>query len=190
MTDKAIVTLATLRERVQKGNIPQIEIMSSLDALTEELKRLKTAASAIGSLFPIVVDYRKSLAQMIADAHLDWVNQCINAQNFRLPKKRTEEEVILELVHPQRVVTTRDAEKEVKKNRKLRTATLPEQLAFATHYTDKQREFPIVALGSSCVVNGDRRVPCLYGRSTERNLGLHWRGGSWSSDYRFLAARK
>lgn len=190
MTNAAIAKLVTLRERVYRGDIPPIEIVSSLDALAEDLKRLDTAAAVTGKLFPVVVDYRKSLAQMIADAHLDRVDQNIHAANFRLPKKRTREDVILELVHLDRLITTSGAEHEVKKNRKLRLATLPEQLAFAAHYPDKQREFPIVALGSSCVLHGSRHVPYLWGSDSRRELGLPWYGGSWLADYRFLAARK
>lgn len=182
--------LAALYERVRKGDISQIEISSSLETFIQELKRADTAASATGNLFPVVVDYRKSLAQMIAAAHLNWVNHDINAQNFRLPKKRTEEDVILELVHPNRLITTSDVEHEVKRNRKLRLATLPEQVAFAAYYPDKQREFPIVALGSSRFLLGDRLVPCLWSFDSRRELDLSWCDDSWPAGCRFLAARK
>jgi hypothetical protein len=47
----------------------------------------------------------------------------------------------------------------------------------------------VVALGSSCVVDDYRRVPCRHCFGTERNLSLrHW-DGDWLGNFRFLAVR-
>lgn len=72
-----------------------------------------------------------------------------------------------------------------------RPATGREARAYAKANPEVQRQFPIVALGSSWVdLNGDRLVPYLVDWRGERALDLDWTGGDWNSGWRFLAARK
>lgn len=65
-------------------------------------------------------------------------------------------------------------------------------LAVGAHpkHRELQRQFPIIARGSSAVVLGYRGVPCLYGRGARRDLRLHWGGGDWDGVCRFLLVRK
>lgn len=64
-------------------------------------------------------------------------------------------------------------------------ATFSELLA----WPDWNEEDIIVALGSVGEVHGDRRVPYLRARGSERRLGLDWWGFSWHSACRFLGVR-
>jgi len=75
----------------------------------------------------------------------------------------------------------------------LRPATLPELLAFGAKYPDKQKEFPIMALGSVWIdPDGDRRVHSLGWVEGERELHLGWDkpGYVWGDYCRFLAVSK
>ena len=72
----------------------------------------------------------------------------------------------------------------------LRAATLPELLAFDATYPEKQHEFPIVALGSVWRDRrGNRDVPCLLWRASERSLDLYWHDDGWGGHCRFAAVR-
>ncbi len=70
-------------------------------------------------------------------------------------------------------------------------AELHELLPVGAQHPGKQREFPIIALGSKwqgpC---GHWYVPYLGRWRGERGLRLRWFGSAWSESCRFLAFRK
>ena len=71
-----------------------------------------------------------------------------------------------------------------------RPATHLEAYAFAKANPDLQRQFWIVALGSSTVSGGRRWVAMLDSGSDGRFLGHDWFDREWSSVSRFLFVRK
>jgi hypothetical protein len=93
-----------------------------------------------------------------------------------------------ELVHFDRDMSTENVLIELK-SRGLRPATLDELLAYARKYPDKQKEFPIVALGVSYIWDGCHDLPCLDWDGDGRGMSLDWGGSDWNSCYRFLAVR-
>ena len=142
-----------------------------------------------GRSFTVTVNYDLLLERMIEDGKYDWSNNDITANNFPMEGK-VNVEVTIELVHFNRVMESDEVQKELDKQG-LRPATLPELLAFAARYPDKQREFPIVALGSVWRSFGGRRdVPYLWSRSSGRGLGLSWLDRRWSILCHFAAVRK
>ena len=139
--------------------------------------------------YPVTVDYRKTIEEMIEAGRYDWKNPDINAKNFPVSGEDTLE-ANLELVHLNMVAGTKEVETYLEANG-LRAATLEELLAFGATYPNIQREFPIVAIGSSWVYpDGDRLVPGLSGDGSERDLFLNWNDGDWLDVCRFLAVRK
>ena len=126
-----------------------------------------------------------TIKQLIKKCKFDWVNEFITDKNF--PDKSKPEPT--ELVHFNEYLSTEEVLKKIDEQG-FRPATLRELLEFAIKNPDEQRKFPIAALGSSCVVSGDRHVLYLYGNSTGRGLGLYWFTSRWSSHYRFLVVRK
>lgn len=69
-------------------------------------------------------------------------------------------------------------------------AKLEHLLSFGEKYPDEQRKYPVIGLGSSCIIDGSRLVPRLGCSATKRNLTLnHW-NGDWPGVFRFLAVRK
>ncbi len=119
----------------------------------------------------------------------DWVNGDINPETFPLEGNGLFLNLGFTFVHLNRNATSDEALAAMEREG-LRPATFAELLAFSLKYPELQRQFPIVALGSSALIRGDRRVPYLDGHSRVRNLRLNWVGRAWNADCRFLAVRK
>ncbi|MDP2696073.1 MAG: hypothetical protein Q8O87_02355 [bacterium] len=141
----------------------------------------------------LTVDYSSTLEQMIQAGRYDWVNSDINEKNFPLNLPAgfpTKVQVIPELIHFNRVMSSDQAITEIKR-RGLRPATIWEMLAFGEHNPDLQRQFSIIALGWVWRSGaGGRRVPSLAGSAAERKLKLHWFDAVWHGRCRFLAVRE
>ena len=145
---------------------------------------------ALAPAYRLVVDYAQSLAQMIAAGRYDYANSDITSGNFPTTANDGKQEVVVELAHFGRDMES-DAVLKKFEARGLRAATLPELLAFGATYPEKQREFPIVALGSVWQGRGGGRdVPCLDGGGSGRELDLDWDGHRWFGSCRFAAVRK
>ena len=135
------------------------------------------------------VDYGQTLQQMIANGKYDYANSDITSGNFPMTGNG-KQEVVVELVHFGRDMESDAVLKEFEA-RGLRAVTLPELLAFGSHNPEKQREFPIIALGSVWQGRGgDRSVPCLSGDGSGRGLYLDWDDDRWGDYCRFAAVRK
>jgi hypothetical protein len=189
MSTPLVAKLAGLRERLSKGDISPNEAVRLLESCEAELSGLGTTpASIVQSLFPLVVDYDLSIEELVRRGGYDWSDGDINGKKF-LIDRHGQECVNAELVHLNEAVSTKDALRGLA-NRNLHTANIVETLTFGLTYKDKQRKYPIVGLGSSCTVLGDRYFPCLWSIGSERRLDLHWTDSGWHSDCRFLAIRK
>ena len=166
---------------------------------TDEQLRRKIAALIVQAGKPIeklaencykvLVDYGQTLQQMIAAGAYDYANLNITAEHFPMTGDG-KREVVVELVHFGRDMESDAILKEFEA-RGLRPATLPELLAFGATYPEKQREFPILALGSVWQgPDGGRDVACLGDWDAKRGLGLDWDDDRWDVDCRFAAVRK
>src|SRR3989338_11533408 len=132
-------------------------------------KLIDAAVGVAENCYKVLVDYEQTLQQMIAVGKYDYANSDINSNNFPITGNG-KQEVIVELVHYGRDMTTDDVLKDFEA-RGLRAATLPELLAFGATYPEKQREFPIVALGSVWQGRvGNRFVHYLGRRGSKREL--------------------
>ncbi len=139
--------------------------------------------------FQILVNYAQTLDQMIKTGEYDWVNSTITQKNFPI-EGEGQVELIPELLHLGRDASTDEVLAGIDKQG-YRPATLPELLAFGARYPDKQREFPIVALGSfwrNC--DGHRFVAVLDVDGCGRCLSIGWCGCDWNEHCRFLVVRK
>jgi hypothetical protein len=138
----------------------------------------------------IIVDYTRSLAEMIKAGAYDFVNPDITSERFPI-KGIGKVKLNPELIHYGKFMSSDDIIKDMNQ-RGFRPATLPELLAYGEKYPDKQREFPIIALGSVWRSwYGGRSVACLLpAGGSARWLGLPDWGGDWRDSDRFLAFRK
>lgn len=139
--------------------------------------------------FRIVVDYSKSLAEMISVGNYDWANSDISEKNFPV-KGNGHVELNIELIHYDKRMESDDIVRDME-SRNLRLITPPELLAFGKAYPDKQRKFPIIALGLVCrCLYNYRYVAYLCSRGSKRGLGLASVIGGWNEDCRFAAVHK
>jgi hypothetical protein len=126
-----------------------------------------------------------SFAEHIAYGTYDWVNNDITKKRFPLTLPAGPRQLVL--VHFNKVMTSQKVEAWAKDNG-YEVALIDDLLAVGSHseYKELQRQFPIVALGSSAVLDGDRHVSCLCRVDSERYLFLIYDGDDWFARCRFL----
>ncbi len=174
VNDEQIHSLVT-----DNGQVPMDRI---LDVVAEYFH-------AAANVFTLPVNSALPLAEAIAAGKYDWVNPDITPDRFPIFGEATVE-VEMRFVHFNCAMESDNVLKELDQAG-LRPATLAELLAFGAKYPDKQREFPIIALGSVWQDRyGDRNVPGLWNDASVRRLRLNWFDSGWDEDCRFLACRK
>jgi hypothetical protein len=139
----------------------------------------------------LTVDYGQSLQQMIAAGHYDWTNPDITAKWFPIKgagivpveTRLFQFDRYLPSEAAVAAITTVDAKNPWER------ATIEHLLVFGASNPDKQRRYPIVALGSVAEVNGRRYVPYLDGSDAGRYLGIAWWDSDWDDVFRCLAVR-
>lgn len=163
--------------------------LKSEDFISQITDLAMKMTGAVRDGFHIIVDYAKTLDEMIRAGAYDWVNSNITSEYFPV-KGEGRVELNAELVHYGKFMSS-DSIVQDMGSHGLRPGTLAELLAFGGKYPEKQREFPIVALGSVWRDwHGDRFVAFLHCYESRRELDLGiWEGG-WGGRYRFLAFRK
>lgn len=158
-------------------------------ALRKALMPTVKAAAVPSNIFPVIVDYGKTVEAMIKADNYHLANPNITSKNFHT-KKSGIQEVVIELIHFNRVISTDEAVKGLYQTG-CRPADLYELLAFGKKYPDIQREFPIAALGSVWQdLDGYSNAPYLYRLGPKRCLRLEWTGQGWHGHWRFAAVRK
>jgi hypothetical protein len=171
------------------GTYAHVHRLSRPDGEELIVKIADLIVGARAEVFKVVVDYSQTLADMIAAGKYDWVNSDITQEHFPVKGEgKVESELVL--VHLNRTASTEEVLKELD-NRGLQPATIAELLAFGAKYPDKQKEFPIIALGSVWQPpHGHRLVAYLHEHASDRHLYLFWYERGWPGSSRFLASRK
>ena len=178
--------LARLAEKAKQRGLTDEDFRG--DGLADKIVDLLSDGRKTVNGYPVTVDYRQSLKDMIQAGRYDYANSDITEKHF--PVASGPAELSIELVHFDRVMSSEDVLAEFDR-RGLRPATLPELLAFGKAYPEVQLEFPVVALASVWRSWGvGRLVPFLWSNADERGLGLDWLVDRWGPHYRFAAVRK
>lgn len=138
----------------------------------------------------ISIDYNLSLIKMIEAGQYNWCNDNINSKNFPIVGQgvmRYETKLF-----DFGCVSSEDADRRIQESdidHPWVSAKIERVLAFGATYPEMQRKFWIVGLGSSCVIDGYRKVPVLYSDDSSRHLILNDWDGDWNGRGRFLAER-
>lgn len=111
----------------------------------------------------------------------DWVNSDITEENFPIEKVRKGD---YRLYHFDKPISSEDVLKEMEKE-----GYSPANIYELLSWRDWNNKDWVVALGSSCVLDGDRHVAYLYRYGSERYVNLYWWSYGWCGGYRFLAVR-
>jgi hypothetical protein len=141
--------------------------------------------------YPIIVDYGKSVEEMVAAGQYDWEDGDITSKNFR--KSGTGVVAVsTELVCLDKSISRPMSMVAHLKANGFRPATLAELLAFGATYPETQRQFPVVALGSSRYNSeGYRFFPRLDQNVYSRRLVMGTVSTAWWADIcRCLAVRE
>ncbi len=170
-------------------NKRKLLLVSALAFLASQLSVGVSFSASKQKVFPIKVNYDLSVESLVINGKYDWKNDAITGKNFPTTRKG-EADLVLELVHFNKVLTSEEVLKELDK-KGLRPAELHELLTFGEKYPDIQRQFPVIALGSLLRGwGGDRGVPYLYRFGGERGLDLYYFDNRWIEFCRFAAVRK
>ncbi len=171
--------LADIAEAIVHGTIPT----------REEFRKL---LGLVTMVFRFIVDYTMSLSETIALGKYDCVSDNITEKKFLKPTlfagvQQATQAVEAELLHFGSISS--DSALANMKKQGFRPATIWELLAFGAKNPELQRQFPIVALGSSCFLLWERHVPILGGYFSGRGLYLYRFDDVWLGHFRFLVVR-
>jgi hypothetical protein len=181
----SVSDLKTVVDALETGEITMTDILLLINKQDNQVKEKTDEIT-------FIIDYSRTVQEMIKAGNYDWTNSNITEKHFPLPTelKGKKVEVSSKLFHFNRPIGSKDAISEMDKAG-YRPATLAELLVLGEAHPELQKEFPIVALGSVWRdVSDDRRVPVLGFGGYERRLGLRWFGLGWNDSYRFLGVRK
>ena len=151
-----------------------------------------SAPVAMPEQIVLSVDYSCSLEKMIAAGQYDWTNSDITAKRFPVVGNGTVQ-FEAKLFHFDRNTASQDNVDAIKADDPANPwdpGKIEHLLSFGEKYSEEQRKYPIVALGSVAKVDGYRNVPYLNRNDRRRNLYLDWWDYDWDGHYRFLAVRK
>jgi hypothetical protein len=170
-----------MSEKITAKQIGELVAQSEAGRITREMfqKFLENPNCVFGA---------NLLQSMLASCKFGWVNDNITPENFLITEE-PEDGTEYVLVHLSKVTSTDEAEAEIKKLG-LELATMADFLLYVRKNPDKQREFPIVALGVRWQFpSGSWYSPCASDWLGKRLLGLLYRGSDWHGNYRFLARK-
>ncbi len=177
--------LADLNHKLQHGKIT----LGQLDRFLKKKNPYDCTITDIDEVLTVTVDRDRSIVDGVKADKYDWSDNSINDKNFKPTGKGSVGTEII-LVHFDKSMSTNKVLKELDK-RNLRPADLQELLAIGEKYPEKQREFPVIALGSVWQgPYGDRIVPYLGRDGACRKLCLRWIDSGWDGVCRFAAVRK
>jgi len=173
----------------QGGTDKDIHRLATPDGekILDEIAKLIVGASR--QSFKVLVDYTKTLAEMIRAGSYDCEGFDINSENFKVVGQG-QQEVEVVLFHFNRETNTEDILLKMERAG-YRPARIEELLALGAKHPNLQRQFSIVAFGSVWWnPDGYHAVVYLTWHDVKRDLGLNFTENCWFEDYRFAAVRK
>lgn len=150
-------------------------VMSILRDVTEVVV---TTISHITHTFTVLVDETKTVEELTTEGKYHGSNSDVTSKNFPRPENGTKTEKDIVLFHFGKEMTSEQVIAEMDKEG-CRPAIAHELLALGISQQDLQREFPIIALGSVCVLVDLRCVAVLDEFAGNRKLNLHWFDVAW-----------
>lgn len=183
--DDCLGMVEDLLNKLRKGKITKTQFARFL----KKENPFDSTITDKDEVLTVTVNRDRTIADGVAAGKYTYENDDINDTNFPISGSGTESTEII-LVHFDKSISTELALAELEK-RNLRPADAQELLVIGEQHPEKQRQFPIIALGSvwrnSC---GYRCVPCLDRGGSFRKLSLYRDDCNWIVIYRFAAVRK
>ncbi len=176
--------------KAQGGNDEDFRRVLSEVGLAEKIAEVIMACT-----YKVVVNYNKSLAEMIVSGKYGYVADEISEGKFPIQDAGSHE-VNLVLVNLDKIASTTMVLEHLDKMG-LKPASIEHLLVFGATYPEIQEKFKIILLSS--LFSSDHRLracPYLHHGGGKRNLGCDWREDNglpnsvWGEWCRFLAVRK
>lgn len=144
-----------------------------------------TPDSDIIELGELTVSDKATTEEMVRAGAYNYANENITTANFPITRRGPRK---LYLVHYKKDMDIKEVEAAVAAMGDKELAKTEDLLAVGAHpkHKELQREFPIICLGSSAMLDGRRLVPYLCGWHDERRLDLRYDGSRWNGSCRFL----
>jgi hypothetical protein len=137
--------------------------------------------------FTVTLDPTIGMAEWVRRGNYEYANPDIRERNFKLTPTGTREVVLYD---PKGAVSSEEMIRRMKADG-YKPAGIDDCLAMGAQFPERQRQNPIVFLGSVWRGPvGGQLVPVLYGWRGRRKLGLGWFDGGWGGSYRFAAVRE
>lgn len=136
--------------------------------------------------YPVSIDYSRSLATMIFAGKYDWVHSDITEKRFPVQGSGIVGRELV-LCHYDRPTERGEPERLIE-HAGYELASIEDLLSFGEKYPEKQRNYPIIPLGSTAEVHGRHVVPYLGRDGSGRGLRLA-SGDGWGGHCRFLARK-
>lgn len=138
----------------------------------------------------LAIIFERTLKSAIIAGKYDWADNDITESNFPTNKDLFNTKKDMALFHFNKAMSAENVVEKINEAG-YSPATLMELLAIGEKFPEIQREFPVIAFGSSARLHGLLRVPILWFDSMSgRILCLSAWQGVWLSSSRFLAVRK
>jgi hypothetical protein len=133
----------------------------------------------------VTIDYGRPFTEMIAAGGYDHVNEYLTPARFPVHGRGVVAAKLLLLCLDPNASTDEVLHEHDSADR--RPGRIAELLAFGASEPERQRAFPIVALGTVEAYPDDyRRIPFLWGSPRVRHLDLRWDEHSWGANVCFL----
>jgi len=135
----------------------------------------------------LIIDYSRTIQEMINAGNYDWANSEIIRNNFSLPTELSGKKVSVptKLFYFKYSMDSLNVINEMNEAGH-RPATLAELLALGEIQPELQKQFQIIALNSIT----SHLVPVLSFYNSERIINLGWFGNGWQKKSRFLGVCK
>lgn len=174
-------------------NLPELSSEEMQQWIGQNRPSLRSvlAQALVGQYLTITVDYGETFEQMIVAGRYDWTSDNITAERFPIKGSGTAT-FETKLFHFNRRISSEEAVKLIisaDPTNPWQVAQIEHELAYGATYPEEQRQFPIVALGSSGKLVGYRFVSYLRRYGAERVLDLSGWDDVWCASFRFLAVR-
>lgn len=136
-----------------------------------------------------MVDYDRSIQESIGLGRYDYCNERVSEENFpTLPNEKGRYEIAFVLYEFDSDVNAKWVVSEMK-NMNRRPATIRELITFGGKTCTKQCG-PVIALGSTLVVDGVEYLPYVDSDSNQRGLYLIPSKDKWDTHFAFLAVKR
>ena len=160
----------------------------------EEMKRkVMELVKYVTQYFILWIDETVTINELLERCHFVWISKDITSKTFPRPRNAKKYRKKINIFHFDEHLSSEEVISRMS-DLGYKPATIWHLLYVSIKNPDIQRRFPVVSLGSSCLLDGLRYIPCLPKKETgEYEIFLEEETGpdkNWSSYCHFIGVLK